>query len=112
MFPLTTDTFCTGAYFFDRRSRSFRRIRTHPFPLCDENLLFAYGRSRIRSRLRWSSSRANCLMADGLSSLAIRRFDRAEIFALAADDDDAPASQIGGLLGIGALGHGGQITAA
>src|SRR5215468_9685384 len=63
MYPLTTDTFCTGAYFFDRRSRSFRRIRTHPFPLCDENLFFAYGRSRIRSRLRWSSSTANCLMA-------------------------------------------------
>src|SRR5262249_16593497 len=43
MYPLTTDTFCTGAYFFDRRSRSFRRIRTHPFPLCDEGLLFAFG---------------------------------------------------------------------
>jgi hypothetical protein len=26
--------------------------------------------------------------------LAIRRFHRAEIFALAADDDDAPASQM------------------
>jgi hypothetical protein len=28
----------------------------------------------------------------GLSALAIGRFDRAEIFAFAADDDDAPAS--------------------
>ena len=32
----------------------------------------------------------------GFGPLAIRRFDRAEIFALAADEDDAPASQIGG----------------
>jgi hypothetical protein len=32
--------------------------------------------------------------------LAIGRFDRSEIFAPAADDDDAPASQIGGLFGI------------
>jgi hypothetical protein len=32
----------------------------------------------------------------GLSALAIGRFDRAEIFAFAADDDDAPASKIGG----------------
>src|SRR5262249_13937561 len=94
MYPLTTDTFCTGAYFFDRRSRSFRRIRTHPFPLCDEGLFFAYGRSRIRSRLRWSSSKANCLMAT--ASLAIRRFDRTDMFALAADDDDAPAPKLGG----------------
>jgi hypothetical protein len=45
-------------------------------------------------------------MLDGrrLSPLAIRRFDRAEIFTLAADDDDAPASQIGGLLGSVLLG--------
>jgi len=33
--------------------------------------------------------------------MAIRRFDRAEILAFVADDDDAPASQIGGLSGIG-----------
>jgi hypothetical protein len=31
----------------------------------------------------------------GLSSLAIRRFDRTGIFASAAHDDDASASQIG-----------------
>src|SRR6201989_589025 len=36
------------------------------------------------------------LDGSGLSPLAIRRFNRAEIFAFAADDDDAPASQIGG----------------
>jgi hypothetical protein len=35
--------------------------------------------------------------------LAIRRFDRAEIFAFAADDDDAPASQ--GLRGRGTPGY-------
>jgi hypothetical protein len=37
---------------------------------------------------------------------------RAEIFAFAADDDDAPASQIGGLFGIGTPGHAGKIMAA
>jgi hypothetical protein len=31
----------------------------------------------------------------GLGHLAIGRFDRSEIFAAAADDDNAPASQIG-----------------
>jgi hypothetical protein len=31
-----------------------------------------------------------------ISPLAIRRFHRAQIFALAADDDDAPASELGG----------------
>jgi hypothetical protein len=35
-----------------------------------------------------------------LASLAIGRLDRAEIFATAAHDDDAPA--LGGLFGIGA----------
>ena len=38
-------------------------------------------------------------MAAASAPLAIRRFDRAEIFTLAADDGDAPASQ--GLLRIG-----------
>ena len=52
------------------------------------------------------------LDGDGLSPLAIRRFNRAEIFALAADDDDAPASQVGGFFGIGTLGHTGKIMAA
>ena len=42
--------------------------------------------------------------------LAIGRLDRAQVFGLAADDDDAPASQ--GLSGIGRLGHGGKIMAA
>src|SRR5262245_33307700 len=28
MYQLAADTFCRGAYFFDRRSRPFRRIRT------------------------------------------------------------------------------------
>jgi hypothetical protein len=39
------------------------------------------------------------VLSDGydLGSFAIGRFDRGEIFAAAADDDDAPASQIGGL---------------
>jgi len=32
-----------------------------------------------------------------LSSLAIRRFDRAYMFAFAAHDDHAPASELGGL---------------
>jgi len=31
------------------------------------------------------------LDGNGLGSLAIRRFDRADMFALAAHDDDAPA---------------------
>src|SRR5215471_4997920 len=96
MYPLTTDTFCTGAYFFDRRSRSFRRIRTHPFSLCDEGLFFAYGRSRISSRLRWSSSRANCLMATASALSRSGASTEPRYFALAADNDDAPASQIGG----------------
>jgi hypothetical protein len=43
-----------------------------------------------------------------LSPLAIGRLDRTEIFAAAAHDDDAPASQIGGLLGIGTPGHTGK----
>jgi hypothetical protein len=42
----------------------------------------------------------------GRSLLAIGRLDRAEIFAAAAHDDDAPA--LGGLLGIGAPGHAGK----
>src|SRR5437763_12453971 len=62
-----------------------------------------YGRSRIRSRLRWSSSKSNCLMATALCPLAIRRLDGAEIFAVAADDDDAPVSR--GLFGMGTLRH-------
>jgi hypothetical protein len=55
-------------------------------------------------------------MLDGrsLSPLAIGRFDRAEMFALGADEDDPPASELGGgwplpcdLL----RGHGGKIRA-
>jgi len=37
--------------------------------------------------------------------LAVRRFDRADMFAFAAHDDDTPATQIGGLLGMGTPGH-------
>ena len=46
------------------------------------------------------------MLSDGydLGSFAIGRFDRGEIFAAAADDDDAPASQIGGLFGVGTPG--------
>jgi len=47
-----------------------------------------------------------------LSPLAIRRFDRAEVFAAAADDEDAPASESCGLLRIGTPGHGGKIIGA
>jgi hypothetical protein len=47
-----------------------------------------------------------------LSPLAIWRFDRAEIFAATADDDDAPASQVGGLFRIGTPGHASKIMAA
>ena len=36
-----------------------------------------------------------CKQLDGLSLLAIGRFDRAEIFAATAHDDDAPAPQLG-----------------
>jgi hypothetical protein len=52
------------------------------------------------------------LDGDGLGPLAIRRFDRAEIFAFAAHDDDAPASQIGGLFGICTPGHTGKMITA
>jgi hypothetical protein len=48
----------------------------------------------------------------GLGALAIGRFDRAEVFAAAAYDDDAPASQIGELFGVGTPGHVGKIMAA
>src|SRR5262245_66589655 len=34
MYQLPTDTFCTGAYFFDRRSRPFPRIRTPSISFC------------------------------------------------------------------------------
>jgi hypothetical protein len=46
------------------------------------------------------------VLSDGydFGSFAIGRFDRGEIFAAAADDDDAPASQIGGLFGLGRRG--------
>jgi hypothetical protein len=44
-----------------------------------------------------------------LSLLAIGRLDRAEMFATAAHDGDAPASQIGGLFGIGTPRHAGKI---
>src|SRR5262249_6729856 len=37
MYQLPTDTFCTGAYFFDRRSRPFRRIRTVSLLLAHAN---------------------------------------------------------------------------
>jgi hypothetical protein len=43
-----------------------------------------------------------------LSPLAIGEFNRAEIFAPAADDDDAPASEIRGLFVIGMAGHAGK----
>src|SRR5262249_60354425 len=43
--------------------------------------------------------------------LLIRCLDGAEIFATAAHDDDAPASQIGGLFGGDTPGHAGKITA-
>jgi hypothetical protein len=52
------------------------------------------------------------LDGDGLGPLAVRRFDRAEIFAATAHDDDAPASQVGGLFGIGTPGHADKIVAA
>jgi hypothetical protein len=48
----------------------------------------------------------------GLGALAIGGFDRAEIFAAAADNDDAPASQFIGFLGWDTLGHGSKIMAA
>jgi hypothetical protein len=47
----------------------------------------------------------------GLGPLAIGGFNRAEVLALAADDDDAPASQIDALGGIGTPRHGGKIIA-
>jgi hypothetical protein len=62
----------------------------------------AHCRSRIRSRSRWSWSKPNCLIA---TASALSRF-------ATAHDDDAPASQIGGLLRIGTLGHAGKIGAA
>jgi hypothetical protein len=47
----------------------------------------------------------------GLGPFVIRRFDRPEIFATAAHDDDAPASDVCGPFGIGTSGHIGKIMA-
>ncbi len=66
---------------------------------------FRFHRSRISSRHRWSSSNANCLIATASASRD-GRFDRADVFAATTHDDDAPASQIGGLLGIGSEAAG------
>jgi hypothetical protein len=66
--------------------------------------------ARIRSRLRWSWSKVKLLDGYALGSLAIGRFDRAEIFAAATHDDDAPT--LGGLFGMGTPGHTGKIVAA
>jgi hypothetical protein len=52
---------------------------------------------RIRSRRCWSSSKANCLMVAASALSRIGRFDRAEIFAAAADDDAAQCPYSGPL---------------
>jgi hypothetical protein len=45
-----------GAYFFDRRSRSFRRaLEHHPFPLCDEGLFFAFSEPAAGRTMRINS---------------------------------------------------------
>jgi hypothetical protein len=51
-------------------------------------------------------------MATASAFLAIGSLDRADIFAAAAHKDDAPASQVGGLFGIGTPGHASKIMAA
>jgi hypothetical protein len=59
------------------------------------------GLTPLSDQQAWTrTSAAAVKLLDGysLSSLTIRRFDRAEIFAATAHDEDAPASQIGGLL--------------
>jgi len=48
----------------------------------------------------------------GLSPLAVRRFDRADMFAFAAHDDDAPASELGGFFERDTPRHAGKIMAA
>jgi hypothetical protein len=69
----------------------------------------AGGRGAFEDEAHLSTGGLGPLDGDGLSTLAIRRFDRAHIFALAADDDNAPASEIRVLFGTDTLGHSGDI---